>query len=519
MFQLYPVALAVFLVAITGWLLASSSIREAQLRTDAKQYAVAASNIAKFGTFSDVVGDNLTASPRPSHRREPAYPFLIAKTYGADLRSVSTNCLVSGEACSDLRLKITSINSAILAFLVVAIALAAFWFTRNQILSLLAALLVMAVDWFGGTRVLSEGLAALLLLVHASGLAISASSSCTRWQRAAAAGIGGIALAMLIMTKAIFLYWAILLAIGWLCVALRMRQRTVALLAALSLLPAIAVCTGWAARNYMYSGSSAIAGRDGEILTLRTAYLLMSWDEYKAGFIAFAPRDPSWLQPLLKSALGAEHLGRYGWKEPNTFFRTGMRAKAMGEERSRFDGQVDRDRQLRASATRAILAQPLKYGAQSILFAWRAAFPQLKPFSPRGQWSTVLRPLASFGYGVAIYARLLLGMGLFFAAAIFGMRKRIDGLLFIAPAFYCWGIHAAVTDGYPRYMQPAVPIMVVALTFVIVQIFIWLQSNPTICRLVGKMTRRAGAVSPSLTHVARQGRGDSVSNLCEIVSR
>jgi hypothetical protein len=486
-FRLTPFALAVLLVASTGWLLASSSIREAQLRTDAKQYAVAASNIAKFGTFSDVVGEHLTASPRPSHRREPAYPFLIAKAYGADLRSVSINCLVSGEACSDLRWRITSINSALLAFLVVAVALAAFWFTRNQILSLFAAMLMVAVDWFGGTRLLSEGLAALLLLVHASGLAVSGCSSCTRLLRASAAGLGGIALAILIITKAIFLYWAILLAIGLLCVALRMRQRTVTLLATLSLLPAIVVSTGWAARNYMDSGAAAIAGRDGEILTLRAAYLSMSWDEYRAGFIAFAPREPSWLQPMLKSALGDENLGRFGWKEPNTFFRTGMRAKTMDEDRSRFDGQVDRDRRLRALATRAVLAQPFKYGAQSILFAWRAAFPQLKPFSPRGRWSTVLSPLASFGHGVAIYARLLMGVGLFFAAAIFVMRKRIDGLLFIAPAFYCWGIHAAVTDGYPRYMQPAVPIMVVAFTFVIVQIFNWLQSNPTIYRFVGKL--------------------------------
>jgi hypothetical protein len=120
---------------------------------------------------------------------------------------------------------------------------------------------------------------------------------------------------------------------------------------------------------------------------------------------------------LSKSALGVENLNRFGWKQPNTFISTGMRAKAMGADRSRFDNQLTAINNCEPQQDVRSLNN-LSIAAHSSLFTWRVAFPKIfyppvvlgHDFSRRWQRSVKARP--------HMHAYLI-GLGLFFATAVF----------------------------------------------------------------------------------------------------
>ena len=128
---------------------------------------------------------------------------------------------------------------------------------------------------------MQDFLAAFLLLGHTAFAAIM-------WRRPRiVTGVSsGVALGLLALTKAVFQYWlvgiAVVLFTGlWLETD---RRRTLLPACVALVLAALAVTTPWMARNAVEVGHFGISGRDGEVLAIRAEYGRMNWSEVPGAF-------------------------------------------------------------------------------------------------------------------------------------------------------------------------------------------------------------------------------------------
>ena len=129
----------------------------------------------------------------------------------------------------------------------------------------------------------------MLLLGHAT-LAAHA----WRRPRIATAVVSGLCLGLLVLTRAVFQYWlvgvAVVLAVGmWREVD---RRRELATACAALVLAAWVVTLPWMVRNAVQAGHFGISGRDGEVLAIRAEYGRMTWAEVRGAFAYYLPDLP-----------------------------------------------------------------------------------------------------------------------------------------------------------------------------------------------------------------------------------
>lgn len=440
------------LVAIACWAGSNSYglLTDTPLSGDSLAYVELAHNLTE--------GNGFALEGKPYYRRDLGYPAFIALTHAADLRRVTFDCVRDSPECASIRSSMKIGNIWLTSVLVVATGLTALLIS-GSVLAGLAAALVMAASswwqWFAIDQPNSEPLAALLVLVHSAALSCMFQVSSQR-KRAVAGAVSGLALGLLVLTKAVFLYWLYLLLMVGAVVLLRMpvlRKAT-----AVALLIPVVIAGGWMLRNAHYFGDFAVAGRDGEVLTIRAAFLEMTWSEFRAGFFAFGPDYPRWVVGSLPRPADSD-VARFDRSNPVGFYQTGKRETREAE----LKGSVG---DLRASGMDRIAAEPLKYAAHTVLFAWRAAFPTIFRYRQG--------PSHDPSFTVAAWVRLA-GMGsLLFLALYSVVRKRWDMIVFVLPALFSWGIHAAATHAIPRYSAPIVPVMIVGVALVGCLMVVWL---------------------------------------------
>ncbi|MYK87397.1 MAG: hypothetical protein F4018_03095, partial [Acidobacteria bacterium] len=253
--------------------LAAVTTDEAALdSSDSRAYVRIALNLLRYGEFHDsgqLSQDRAAGLLSTYSRRAPGYPLYLAAVFAnsSGARSLSGE-YVSDPACepgAPLRRRVQRATSTIVAATVAGTFLATFAFTAHWPVSVAAGLLCLMLL----PASIHELLAAFLLLGHAVLAALT-----WRRPRVLTGLASGLALGLLVLTKAIFQYW--LVAIALVCAVALWREggRRQALRPAFAamVIMACAVTLPWMTRNAIQAGHFGISGRDGELLAIRAEY-------------------------------------------------------------------------------------------------------------------------------------------------------------------------------------------------------------------------------------------------------
>ena len=277
----------------------------------------------------------------------------------------------------------------------------------------------------------------------------------------------GLTLAALVLTKVVFVYLWIFIALAFVASdALSHRlDRSTAVLLSVFLASHFLLVGAWMVRNHAAVGSFVVAeGREAGVSRLREAYHGMRDDEFAAAFWYYLPVTRNHLDRLGISAASVE---RVHPSSPNSF---------------RSQGRRNRGRT--AADTRdALLSEPWQHLKISLLLAWRGVFlargvsgpsapdrdlgysPQTGALRLADTWGLPLWPRWGIPFSPTLSTALhLVGfLSLLVAPAWFWLaHRRFDVVLMVLPALYCHAVYAAATHFIPRYADPETPLRSVA---------------------------------------------------------
>ncbi|MCG6871109.1 MAG: hypothetical protein LJE84_02370 [Gammaproteobacteria bacterium] len=445
-------AVLILLLSLACALTAIQDFGNRALTRTSEDMVVMGYNLFRHGTLS--LDQSESRSPRPTAKREPLYPLLIAAVLSLDSNSKALGyaCLVGAQpACHGALYRIKLLNVALLLATAWLAAALCFHLTASVWLAGVAFMLVgfsiRLSDY--AAHILPECLAALLLLC----VSVLVRNLATR-DRLSFYALAGLCLGALVLTKAVFLYLWVLLAAGLL---LRGRRNFGGLL--VFLLAYATVTGGWMVRNQAAVGEWLVSERGGRVLGIRAEYNRMTPGEYGAALLYWNPLFGRQRAPQL---VASENLVRLDRRNPAGFYRRGKVeriqriADATGLQGAALDAALREDayRQIREHALRHLWLTPL--------MAYRGLFVE------QG-WE--LRPLA----GISIKAQLSAFAGLILFFACFrvtwrALRRRESALLlFLLPSAYLFFLNAFATHNITRYNLPMIPVLVVCVVLVLAE--------------------------------------------------
>ncbi len=438
--------LGLLLLLLLGILInAAVEIEPEPVSGDARQNLTMAYNAFKYGVISDEIID--APDIPPTYRREPLYPIVLAGVLQTltNSDSLRLQCLLDAKpACHGILIGLQWFNLGLL----LAAALATFLAAQAIIGNPASSYLVSALVGFSPSlvaainRFYTDLPAALVLLIFSTFLYLTLTQR-KGWLFAVGAGL---AFGALMLIKAIFFYLGVVLGVGFTIAAGWRRSWQPVKVAVVVLLTAYAIAGIWMTRNYIRFGEPAISGRSGEILAIRAEFSKMTWREYRASFLAYTPQ---YGKPILKRFFRPEDYRRFDRENPDGFYRrTKNRIAALRDG----DGAYSAiEAQLEAESIALIKRNWLKHLALTATFAYQGAFIKLFP-------ENSLVPTRLF-----YIASLLIGLYL-------ALRWRNGAMLmFLLPSFYSYGIHAVATHYIPRYSEPLIPCLAIALAVLLVQ--------------------------------------------------
>ena len=419
---------------------------------DTRENLMIALNLLRFRVYSLQEAKEGTP-PRPTTKREPLYPTLLAFWMAAFREENSFADPPTLESLNPgFAFRLKSLN----VLLHLGLILASWWAARTFFGRPWPALAVAVLMAFNSSMLstidvfLTEIPAALLL----------ATSSALIWLTYTRKVVGyallaGLSLGALALTRTVFFYFVLLAAAGaavWLAAAAirkNLRQRPTAIRWAVMALAALAVYSPWFVRNQRLGETLQVDARAEDVLAIRAEYSTMSWRQYAASFLYFTPS----VGPRLTAAVFGEQIAQsFDRSRPESFFR-----KALSGT-----GEVQRTAAARGLGTRQaavrIMAEHLPMMALLTLpFAYRGAFVQVG--------FNVKRVPAALLYISLVYS-------LFFVPALVVLIVRLvrgkdPRWLFLVPALYSYAFHSLITHYIPRYSVPLVPIFLIALVSVI----------------------------------------------------
>jgi 4-amino-4-deoxy-L-arabinose transferase-like glycosyltransferase len=445
--------LGLVLLLLIGILInAADGIKPEPLTADARQHVTMAYNTFKYGVISDEIVD--TPDVAPTYRREPLYPIMLAGVLHTIRTpdSLSLQCLVDAEpACHGVLIGLQWFNIGLLLAASLATFLAAQIIVGHIGGSYLASILVGISPSIGAVKSFySELPAALALLIFSTFLYLRLTHR-KAWPLAMGAGL---AFGALMLIKAVFFYLGVVLGVGFAIAAGWHRSWQPLKMAIIVLLSAYAIAGIWMTRNYIQFGDAAISGRSGEILAIRAEFSKMTWQEYRASFLAYTPEHG---KSLLKRFFKPEDYQHFDRANPEGFYRrTKNRVAALrtnGGDYSKLEEQL-------ATESKAIIKRNwIKHLALTATFAYRGAYIKIVPENSL----VPTRLLYILSGAIVLY---------------FAVRWQ-DGamFMFLLPSFYSYGIHAVATHYIPRYSEPLIPCLAIAFVFVVVRIGYWVRQT------------------------------------------
>ncbi len=325
------------------------------------------------------------------------------------------------------------------------------------------------------------------------------------------AALLGLALSALVLTKVVFAYLWIPIALTW-AIGDLLRRRidwtTAGLVGAMLVAQGVPI-VGWMARNYLAAEDFSIvaAWRPADVLNRRAHLNRMRHDEWVAGFAYYLPQ-----------ALAEESLTDVPRESFERFERrraSGFRGTALASLRNRLE-ELRRDEnpavaglsefdQLRwfndkmADETRRrLLADPVQHLKVSLLLAWRGVFAEEglglltdavlhQRFADIGGLTNLPRWRWAYSATAATLVNLIGFLALAVAPLWFWLgRGRFDVILIFLPALYAHGAYAAASHFVPRFAVPEIPLRVTATMLLL--FLVW----SSLRRIVGSARARAG---------------------------
>ncbi|MCZ6773488.1 MAG: hypothetical protein O7G83_16130 [Proteobacteria bacterium] len=450
---------------------------------DESQYFAYAYNLHRNGVFSD---DRTKAAVKPDALRTPAYPAVLAVMMKLfDVQQDLTCYLYDRPPCLEIHKTLKRVNVPFFLTLVCVTFLIIHAIIQNKGVAFACATWV-AVGFSGYVdRYLTEILASLLLLIHSYFLYRLAQKP-SHWPTGLAAGCS---LALLVLTRAVFFYWAVMLTSGISVILLGRILRSsfsqatvfnkatiirplIVLLISTWLLPGL-----WMTRNYVSTGSPVIrAGGGSVVLGVRAEYGKISWKEYLAGFAVFTPGVGTIVMSLFPPA----YVARFDTNNPDGFEgpvrkmayalefpelwrkTTGRGANPLSSEfrmghvgtRLPSVGHLT-EGALKKAAIETMISDWYKQAALVPFFAYRGAFFYFSNSHPdQLAWRIVFGFLSSSGFLLFVFLLVVLIRS--FSARNWPM------IVLFAPTVYSFAFHAVITHYSPRYSTPLVPVLLIA---------------------------------------------------------
>lgn len=458
---------------------------------DGWQNLTYAYNLARYGVFSLSMEDN--PNIQPDYYREPVYPALIALglTLFGDLDNVDYQCYIEGRGCGFQRVTAKRVDAFVLLALAWTVAVVAFRLTNRWLAAYLSVGLLFSANYFLLDSLFSEVPAALFLLLHAWLLYEAFRTRAEQRRALLFAALSSIALGLLILTKAIFLYWLMTLGAGLLFYfAIRGRRQTSFVkIAILLLVPAVMMVNLWMVRNFNHFGKYTLTSRSGGVLAVRAEYSYMTAEEYLASFVQFAPDV---IKPILLNLVDMTPYYRLDRNLEGSYYQRTTRATNESQvialarqqyglsipinDRSEDDFALaslseEDEVALSSAAVRTILNRLDKHLLLIPVFAYRGAFVLM------GQWP--FNPVPEALFTVLRIIALFFVPTMFWSVASALRNRSYARALFFAPALFSYAFHAAATHYIPRYSAPLVPILIIALVMTAIPMGSWLWRKAT----------------------------------------
>ncbi len=438
------------------------AIDDAQPKKDGKQNYCAAANLYVFGVLSNDCNDvegAPSAAPEPSMKREPGTPALVALTFALTDgdRDVRACVATSPEWCKTLRTRERMLLLLPFLALVLLVYFAGYDITANATLAASAALCAAFGTGLieGSMAFLTEPPAAVLLLLVAWML-----YRVVRQRRPMVSAIvGGIALGLLALTKAVYFYFVPVLGLLALVLLAFRSWRSAAAGALVIVLIAALASSVWIYRNHELFGSNAIAGRDAHVLSIRAAFTTMTWPQYWAGYLAFTPK----LGPKLIDLLGVDpdNAAPFDRSSPDSLEQGSDGDSASGDER-----------EARQHARETLVEHWPMELALVPLTIYRSAFLPVGSNSHHGeQGSWPMRMVRLLSLTLATVIAMSMMPAFFLNVVVDLWRLNFARLAFHLPALYTVGVHSVLTHYIPRYNLPLFGVFAVELC--LAATFLW----------------------------------------------
>ena len=429
------------LIAALSIAVGAAKIEPRQPLWDENFYLGYAYGLAEYGTFGRVMDPDV--APEPTVYSVPLYPSFLAGLMTLDGRaSASTACALARQRspdgpCPAQYELIWGAQLLLVALTVVLAWLAARAVSERPVVAHLAAALtaLSGVPAYFANLFLTENLTLPLMTGCAWCLVLGLGRNRFAWL-----ALSGALLGLAALTRPAFFYLVFPLAMLVLAVAAHRYGRRSILIAVVFALPFAALSGAWSLRDRAVAGDVAMAGTYGaRAITARLAYNRMNAKEWLTGFIYWLPDfGDKWAAALTEPAA----YERLRMPSPKGFLPY-ERTRLIDEARAANGGT---DATLGWYLEQKILGDLGKHLAVSLVLAWRGLFI--------GQY---------FGL-----------FGAFFLAwAVWRAIRRGDMRLplLAAPAVLMLGLNAFISLNIPRYNVQLVPVMAVALSIGLVQIW------------------------------------------------
>jgi 4-amino-4-deoxy-L-arabinose transferase-like glycosyltransferase len=360
--------------------------------------------------------------------REPLYSLVIAglarlhPTWSTALR----DCSPPMETCASglIFLKYANVVFLALAAVIAGATIRALGGSHAGAIVATGYVSLNFTIWRWLKYVISDYLAVLLVAIGVLSLILA-----LRRQTDPRAWTGlGIVLALLALTKQVFLPFAVLLAIGFLIHGLVIRRQRCwsALVPGLSVLTVVAAINGgWALRNIALFGVMN-DGRGSIALSTREVFDNMSSFEHGIAFLWFM-RPPG--RNIARRWFPEEDWRRFEWEEPDGFYLQGQVTNHAARVAQLKSGTGVSDAVAQARASGVVIRE--------IFTNWTGYLASMPAIFYRGLWFDAFMPLS---------------LPLFFLPFLWAWRERLWLLpVALSPALWSLFIYPAISLNIPRY--------------------------------------------------------------------
>ena len=404
-------------------------------RYDARQYLAAAINLHDNGIFSEVDGSN----SGPGTGREPAYATFLAGLmfFDAQLASITLECLRSADGCGAERYRFAIIlNRVFVALSGALIFLSVFRLTDHNLFPSAISGLYIWLNFESqkfSSYVISDSLAMFLSAILIWSIFHAGHRGSALWW-----AISGFVMALLVLTKAIFLYFALLVIPLFLFLTLTSDDcRRTFRNALICFLCCAVPVSAWIARNVAVDDLWGVTEGRGEItVSAREIYNDMTFTEYFAAMVYWTRIKGDGLAHVLFSQ---ETLGKLRHDTSDGFFQRGHKRFSELVERKKTAENISYEaasKEVYDQLLERVLKRPVRHFFTTALLAYRGVW--IDQFAPFGV-------LASF-----------------FIIISAARRRNYVVLFALFPSVFAFIFYPLISLNVPRYQMVTIPAFALA---------------------------------------------------------